>query len=98
VQVRFTRFAHQELIDTIEYYDLHVVGLGSRFKESVGLGIKRIKNNPLAWEKYSDSTRKYTMGKFPYIIIYILENDIITIIAIANSHRKPNYWVEEGRQ
>ena len=59
MQVRFTRLAHQELIDAIEYYNLQVDGLGSRFKDSVGLGIKRIKNNPLAWEKFSESTRKY---------------------------------------
>lgn len=95
MQLRFTRFAYQELQDAIEYYDIQVEGLGSRFKESVELGLKRIKEHPEAWEKYSESTRKYTMGKFPFKIIYNLENDLITIIAIANSHRKPNYWFEE---
>lgn len=97
MQVRFTKFAYQELLDTVEYYNFQVDGLGSRFKESVELGINRIRKNPLAWEKYSESTRKYTMGRFPYKIIYNLENETITIIAIANSHRKPNYWVDERR-
>lgn len=95
MKVRLSRFAYQELLDAIEYYDLQLGELGTRFKESVDLGIKRIKEYPKGWEKYSDSTRKHTLEKFPFKLIYEIEGDIITIIAIANSHRKPNYWVDE---
>jgi mRNA-degrading endonuclease RelE of RelBE toxin-antitoxin system len=31
---------------------------------------------------------------FPYGIVYEIQKDEIVIIAIANLHREPDYWME----
>jgi mRNA-degrading endonuclease RelE of RelBE toxin-antitoxin system len=97
MKIQFSRYAYQELLDSMEYYELQLEGLGTRFMEAVDLGIKRIKENPKAWEKYSRFTRKHSLGKFPYKLIYEIDGDTITIIAVAHSHRRPSYWVDESK-
>jgi toxin ParE2 len=32
------------------------------------------------------------MNRFPYSVIYALENDELVVLAIAHQHRKPFYW------
>ena len=97
MQIEITELAYQEFIDGIEYYEAQLEGLGLRFKESIVQGFERIKKHPEAWEAYSGNTRKYTIGKFPYKIIYTIDNDKIYIIAVANSHQNPDYLIDENR-
>ena len=32
--------------------------------------------------------------KFPYKIIYSIEEDYILILAVAHQHQKPDYWID----
>jgi hypothetical protein len=84
--------AKRELEDAIEYYNFLQVGLGNKFKESVYRGIIKIQEYPNAWQKQTKRSRRYILDTFPYKIIYYVNNDCIYIVAIANSHRHPDYW------
>lgn len=92
--VVFSDFASRELVDSVEYYNIQMDGLGDQFKDAVKIGISRITEHPYAWEAFSHSTRKYTLGRFPYKIIYTIVDDTIFIVSVANSHRNPDYWVD----
>ena len=94
MKVRFTEIASLELADAVDYYNLQLSGLGDRFKSEVKKGIERIIEHPKAWQKQTGSTRRYIIKNFPYKIIYKISLDVIYIIAIACSHRKPDYWVD----
>ena len=94
MKLRFTSPAYKELADGIAYYESQQEGLGERFKDAVDLGLQRILEYPEGWECYSRSTRKHTLEIFPYKVIYTIEKDIIFIIAVAHSHRKPDYWID----
>ncbi len=94
MDVIFDKLAKYELDDAAEYYDLKVPGLGLRFLEEVKHGIRRILEYPNAWALEKEDIRRYVLHKFPYKILYSNEKTYIYIIAIAHSHRRPNYWVE----
>ena len=38
--------------------------------------------------------RRVNLRVFPYCIAYLLKDEKIWILAIAHSHRKPEYWIE----
>jgi toxin ParE1/3/4 len=37
-------------------------------------------------------TRRLVMRRFPFSVVYLDDPDLITIIAVAHSKRKPGYW------
>jgi len=94
MQIEFDPLAILELNDTTEYYNFKLEGLGDRFREDIRNGLKRISDYPDAWQHQTSRTRRFVLNSFPYKIIYAVRKDIISILAIANSHREPDYWVD----
>ena len=86
--------AEIELHDAFEYYEIQNPGLGKKFMEEFNKGISRIKQHPKNWTVVEGNVRKCILNKFPYNIIYAVENKLIVIIAIAHQRRKPDYWIE----
>jgi mRNA-degrading endonuclease RelE of RelBE toxin-antitoxin system len=93
MRVIFLGPALRELHDAINYYELQVQGLGSRFKTEIDLARKRIAAYPFAWPIEKADVRKCLLHKFPYKILYIVQDDQITVLAVAHQHREPDYWV-----
>ena len=94
MKIEFLPEAKAELDDAIDYYELQVVGLGDTFKTIAKSTIKRISTFPTAWTKIRPDVRRCIMHKFPYNVLYSIEEECILIIAIAHHHRNPNYWID----
>jgi len=95
LEVIFSELAKLELEDAELYYEFQQENLGIRFKLSIKEGIARIVQFPLSWPLEKDEIRKCILPRFPYKILYSIEQDHIFIVAIAHTHRKPNYWVDQ---
>ena len=93
MEVIFSVYAKQELEDAIGFYELEFEGLGRRFKEEVRKASLRIAEYPVAWSVERGDIRKCLLLKFPYKLLYSVEEDHIFIIAVAHQHRKPDYWM-----
>jgi hypothetical protein len=94
MKVRFFKVAQLELDAGVEYYNVERRGLGYEFLWEVFFAIDRIKQYPNAWQLFEQDARRCLIRRFPYGIIYIHEDDLILIVAIANLHRNPNYWCD----
>lgn len=97
MRVIFTTIARQELEDAVRYYELQHAGLGQRFKEEVQKAAKRIAKYPQAWAIERGEVRKCLLHRFPYKLMYSLEDDHILVIAVAHQHRKPDYWIDRNQ-
>ena len=92
MQIKFLEIAQIELDESVEYYNSEHAGLGDEFLVEVLHALERIKHFPKAWHPFNDITRRCQLHRFPYGIIYqILDTDIL-VIAVANLHRKSDYW------
>jgi plasmid stabilization system protein ParE len=40
----------------------------------------------------SRQARKLPLGKFPYTLVYRVQGEVITVIAVAHQSRMPGYW------
>jgi toxin ParE2 len=92
MRIRFLEIAQIELDDAIEYYNYEVPGLGEAFLTEVLNTLDRIGKYPEAWQPSSKRTRRCLTRRFPYGIMYQIRKDEILVVAIANLHRKPDYW------
>lgn len=93
MRVVFTKIATQELEDAVRFYELEYSGLGRRFKEEVRKAALRVAEYPKAWSIERGEVRKCLLHKFPYKLMYSVEEDHVLVIAVAHQHRKPDYWV-----
>jgi plasmid stabilization system protein ParE len=92
MKIRFLEVAQVELDDAIEYYNYEAPGLGNEFLAEVLNALDRIGKFPEAWRPCSRRTRRCQTRRFPYGIIYQIRETEILVVAIANLHRKPDYW------
>lgn len=97
MRVIFTRLAKQELEDAARFYELEYSGLGRKLKEEVRKAALRIAAYPEGWSIAHGDVRKCLLHKFPYKLLYAIEENHILIIAVAHQHRKPDYWVDKHK-
>ena len=94
---KFLPEAEIELDQTIAHYESCQNGLGEDFKIELLRAIKNVMGFPKAWTKISPECRRVLLNRFPYGIIYSIEEDFILIISIMNLHRKPGYWKDRTK-
>jgi len=92
MKVYIHEMAAKEFREAIQWYDLQSEGLGSRFEKTTLSVIERIKAAPSWFLKETRDVYKTYVTKFPYKILYTVEEGGIVMWAIAHLHRKPWYW------
>ena len=92
VKIEVEEHAVNEFNAAIEWYERQTEGLGKRFKKIVLSQIKNIKKNPTWFLHEEDNIYKVYIPKFPYKILYTVEEGHIIIWAFMHMHRKPGYW------
>lgn len=86
--------AEVEFSRAIEYYEDIAPGLGYDFSIEVHASIQRSIAMPGMWPVIDDDIRRSLVKRFPYAVLYSVENDRIFILAVMNLHRHPDYWKE----
>ena len=68
----------RELEETIDYYNDQMHGLGEQFYDAFLITVNYISIAPDAWRKVGSNTRRINIKRFPYLILYVFdENDIL---------------------
>ena len=81
-----------ELSEAVYYYETCRPGLGTEFAKEVYSTILRLIEFPESWSPLTKNTRRCLTKRFPYGVIYQIEDDQILIIAVMQLNRKPDYW------
>ena len=84
--------AETEFHETIEYYENNEQGLGYDFSMEVHATIQNIVNHPNAWPVVEDDIRRCLVKRFPYGIVYSIEQGMILVLAVMHLRRHPDYW------
>ncbi len=96
MKIEILSIALQELNDAYLYYEEQQHGLGDRFIECFEESSKNASGYPYRWKKISMSTHRIIVKTFPYLILYVPEENRITITCIAHSRRNPKYYLSRG--
>jgi len=82
--------AEDDLKEAFSWYEDRRKGLGYNFLLQVEAGLRFIERNPVIRPPEYKGTRKYLIKRFPYKIIYLVENKKILVLAIIHGKRSPN--------
>lgn len=84
--------ALEELHEAVLFYEDCREGLGQELLASIESAFDAIARHPKLWRQLSGRFRRYLVHRFPYGIIYALEDDVIYVAAVMHLKRKPGYW------
>ena len=80
-----------------DWYEERVSGLGAEFLLSADACFNSILHNPQMYPQVYKSARKALLRRFPYQILFVEEEEQITILAVFHSKRNPKEWQDRFR-
>jgi plasmid stabilization system protein ParE len=90
-EIAFHADATAEMRAAAGYYEEQQQGLGEEFLDEIEQGLSRVQEFPRLWPIYEADYRRYLLRRFPFGIIYRVDQEIY-VIAVAHLHREPGYW------
>jgi plasmid stabilization system protein ParE len=96
VRVELHPEADAEFAAQVDYYDDCELGLGERFYREVISCLDWIAEHPTL-PRLRRNYRRLNLKVFSFYIAYVVEGDLIWVLAVAHGHRKPGYWRDRIR-
>lgn len=91
---------HPDVYAELEYsrawYEERSENLGTEFLLEVDRAITTVCESPAIWPFRDEdkAIQRYLVHRFPYGVIYRVQNHIVQIIAVMHLRRHPNYWCQ----
>ena len=98
MNITFVDEAGFEFLDVISYYEEQQAGLGRRFKTEVERTLLWLVEHPEVYPLRPNAYRRLNLRIYPYYIAYIVRGSTLWILAVAHSHRKPEYWIQREKK
>jgi plasmid stabilization system protein ParE len=93
---RFHPDAEQELLAAVAYYEEREPGLGLDFAREIYDAIQNARAYPMVWPEIAEQVRRSLVRRFPYGVLYSVEEDGILIIAVMHLRSAPDYWKQRA--
>lgn len=87
-----------EYAEAVKFYAERRVDTAQAFINAVEDAIFRIVESPKRWIIIDEDIRRCLTHKFPYAILYTIEDEVILILAFMHCNREPGYWKERVKQ
>jgi plasmid stabilization system protein ParE len=84
--------AEDEFIEAAAYYERNVPSLGERFAHETHQAIEQLLKYPEIGSPIDPNLRRIVLTRFPYYLIYSFTQDMLRIVAVAHTRRRPGYW------
>ena len=82
--------AEDDIRDAAAWYDAQQPGLGDAFLRSVEASLARIRRLPKAFPVCEGGARSALLRRFPYVVLFRIQEQRIEVVAVWHGHRDPN--------
>jgi toxin ParE2 len=89
---RFLAAAFAEVDNAAAWYEAQQSGLGAEFMQAVDAAIGQLLVAPESWPAIDADFRRCRVNRFPFDVVFNIQDDEALIFAVAHHHRKPDYW------
>ena len=84
--------AEEEILQAVNWYYDQEHTLAADFYREFKKAEAAIESFPEFWPPLAGGYRRKPLNRYPYGLIYRLEDDLILVVALAHASRKPDYW------
>lgn len=82
--------AKEDIKESVTYYEDQKEGLGGEFIDELNWKIQEIAEKPDKNPLFHKEARKTSLKRFPFNIIYTIEDGFISILGVWHKRRDPN--------
>lgn len=91
-ELEFTEEAIQDIREASKWYDSIKSGLGDDFLLSLEASVNHIQRNPLQYQIRYGKVRRVLLQRFPYQVIFVVNEQLIGVLGVIHTNRDPNAW------
>jgi plasmid stabilization system protein ParE len=98
---RDLEYLDQAVVDAEEaarWYAERSPTAATRFSVELDEAEAAIIERPEAWPAAGGGNRHYLLRRFPFSVVYRLEQSRVLIVAVAHGRRRPDYWKDRKRR
>jgi plasmid stabilization system protein ParE len=91
----------EAIIDVEEIFLWYQTGspqLADSFQSKLELAFKEIQLNPFAYHSLNSKGRCRKLRRFPYLVIYAVKKELISVVAVLHEKRNPKTWKRRLRK
>ena len=98
MKITFLEEADSEFFAAVAYYDGQEPGLGHRFEDEIDRALFWLIEHPHLCPLRRGIYRRMNLHIFPYYIPYVIRESTLWVVAVAQSQRRPEYWIRRTRR
>jgi toxin ParE1/3/4 len=87
--ITFRLAAVKDSTDAFKWYEEQRLGLGGEYMLEIEAALARIKKNPEVPRLFYRQARKLKLKRFPFLVVYIVTPEEISIMAVFHCSRNP---------
>lgn len=91
-RLKFSTRALREIGEARAWYEIQSAGLGEEFIAAMELQLKRLEQAPLLYVEVIPKVRRALLPRFPYGLFYIVQEDLVHVLAVLHDARNPGRW------
>ena len=92
MELEFFEEAAAEIEDDRSWYRKRSETAEAGFLRELDHAIQQVVDAPLQWPLYLAGMRRYVFPRYPYSLIYFVEQHVIRVVAVAHDKKRPGYW------
>ena len=62
------------------------------FLADVDHALELIAEAPETWPRWRRGTRRFVLHRFPFSVVFRVEDDAVYVVAVAHAKQRPEYW------
>ena len=90
----FDPLASKDVVEIALEYEEKATGLGKKFRDDLTAVIGLLREAPRAAPLLRGNIRRKSLDRFPYSLIYAVEENEIRIYAVLHRRRRPEAWLK----
>lgn len=84
--------AESELLEAVAWYRERSLSAAQNFVLEFEAKVQLILDSPTRWAIFEADTRRVVLNRFPYSVVYRVQNNDVAVIALMHHRREPRYW------
>jgi toxin ParE1/3/4 len=91
VRLHIDEEAEADVVEAAAYYRRISPALSAAFRTQLRSVLDLLRQRPRSGAPYLHDTRRSHFARFPYSVIYVLDDDDVSVVAVVHDRRDPEH-------